>query len=263
VQFLTVTGNSKFGCKHLVEMLASLRAPDGCPWDREQTHETLRRYLIEESYEAIEAIDNNDMDHLKEELGDVLLQVVFHAQIAEESGAFNFNDVVESIVTKLERRHPHVFGDIQVSSADEVAKNWEAIKAEEKKRTSVLSGIPEALPGLLHAYKLQRKAARVGFDWPSVDGALDKIKEEIDEIHDAREGNGHLEEEIGDVLFAIVNVARHYEIDPELALKRTCSKFERRFGYMEDKAASENTYIGDLSLEEQDELWNEAKAKGL
>jgi tetrapyrrole methylase family protein/MazG family protein len=193
----------------------------------------------------------------------VLLQIVFHAQIAEESGAFNFDDVVESIVTKLERRHPHVFGDVQVSSADEVAKNWEAIKAEEKKRTSVLSGIPEALPGLLHAYKLQRKAARVGFDWPSVDGALDKIKEEIDEIHEAVEGNGHLEEEIGDVLFAIVNVARHYEIDPELAMKRSCGKFERRFEFMEGRTAENGVYIGDLSLNEQDELWNEAKAKGL
>jgi tetrapyrrole methylase family protein / MazG family protein len=253
-------------CERLVEVLAALRAPDGCPWDREQTHETLRRYLIEEAYEAIEAIDNNDLEHLKEELGDVLLQIVFHAQIADEAGMFNFNDVTDTIITKLERRHPHVFGDVKVESADDVARNWEEIKVREKNRESVLEGIPKALPALLHSFKLQRKAARVGFDWENVDGALDKVKEELSELYDAKnQGNdrAHIEEEIGDVLFAIVNVARHYGIDPELALKKTCTKFERRFSFMEEKAAGENRYLRDMDLTEQDELWEDAKKTGL
>ncbi|MBE0446851.1 MAG: nucleoside triphosphate pyrophosphohydrolase [Actinobacteria bacterium] len=239
--------------------MARLRGPQGCPWDKEQTHESLRRYLIEEAYEAIEAIDDEDPQHLKEELGDLLLQIIFHAQIASETGEFMMDDVLESIITKIEHRHPHVFGEVGVSSAREVVINWEKIKDQEKGETSVLSGIPKSLPALLYAFKLQSKVARVGFDWESADGALEKISEEVDELHRASKGEGHIEDEVGDLLFAIVNVARHLDIDPELALKKTCDKFEGRFRYMEERSDGEGRHLADMSLGEKDKLWDEAK----
>ncbi|HZD61130.1 MAG TPA: nucleoside triphosphate pyrophosphohydrolase [Anaerolineae bacterium] len=249
----------KYTCEHLVEIMSRLRGPQGCPWDKEQTHESLRRYLIEEAYETIEAIDENDPKHLKEELGDLLLQIVFHSQIASETGQFTMDDVSGGIITKLIRRHPHIFGEVEVSSAREVVINWEKIKDQEKGKASALSGIPKSLPALLYAFKLQAKAARVGFDWEDVDGALEKISEEVDELRRAKRGEGSIEDEIGDLLFAVVNVARHLDVDPELALKRTCDKFERRFSYMEEKSASENKHLVDMSLQEKDKLWDEAK----
>lgn len=243
--------------------MARLRGPQGCPWDKEQTHESLRRYLLEEAYETVDAIDNNDSEHLKEELGDLLLQVVFHAQIAFEQGRFDIEDVVEGIVTKLVRRHPHIFGETEVSSARDVLINWEEIKSKEKSETSAIAGIPASFPSLVYAYKLQSKAARVGFDWEDVEGALEKITEEVDELKEemnaAKTGEGRVEDEIGDLLFAVVNVARHLDVDPELALRGTCKKFERRFGYMEEEAATRGERLADMTLDEKDKLWDKAK----
>lgn len=255
-----MTANHAF--ERLVKIMAILRGPQGCPWDKEQTHESLERYLIEEAYETIDAIASKDYEHLKEELGDLLLQVVFHAQIASENGYFDMRDVADDIVGKIERRHPHVFGETKVSSAREVLVNWEEIKSREKKERkegSAIADIPKALPSLLYAYKLQSKAARVGFDWEHVEGALEKISEEIEELKQAKKGEGQVEDEIGDLLFAVVNVARHLDVDPELALKNTCKKFERRFKFMEKEALEREMRLTDMSLEEKDKLWDKAK----
>lgn len=248
-----------YGCEDLIELMATLRGHEGCPWDKEQTHETLRRYLIEEAYETIEAIDNGDHQHLMEELGDLLLQIVFHAQIASEAGEFTMSEVAEGIVTKLKRRHPHIFGEAQVSSAREVLINWDKIKREEKQRDRVLAGVPKSLPGLLYAFQMQSKAAKVGFDWENIDGALEKVVEEAGELSRARAGDGSAEEEVGDLLFAIVNIARHLEVEPELALRKTCEKFERRFRHIEDDAARAGRNLADMTLQEKDKLWDEAK----
>ncbi|MDI6816499.1 MAG: nucleoside triphosphate pyrophosphohydrolase [Actinomycetota bacterium] len=248
-----------YGCEDLIELMATLRGQKGCPWDKEQTHETLRRYLIEEAYETVEAIDNNDHQHLMEELGDLLLQIVFHAQIASEAGQFTMSDVAEGIVTKLTRRHPHIFGEAQVSSAREVVINWEKIKREEKERDRVLAGVPKSLPALLYAFQMQGKAAKVGFDWENIDGALEKVVEEAGELARARAGDGSIEQEVGDLLFAVVNIARHLEVEPELALRKTCEKFESRFRHIEDKATSLGQNLADMTLEEKDKLWDEAK----
>lgn len=255
-----MTTNHAF--ERLVRIMTILRGPQGCPWDKEQTHESLRRYLIEEAYETIDAIDLKDYEHLKEELGDLLLQIVFHAQIASENGYFDMQDVAADIVSKLERRHPHVFGETKVSSAREVIINWEDIKSREKKERkeeSAIADVPRTLPSLLYAYKLQSKAARVGFDWEHVEGALEKISEEIEEIKQAEKGEGQVEDEVGDLLFAVVNVARHLDVDPELALKSTCKKFERRFKFMEKEALGHKKRLIDMSLEEKDKLWDKAK----
>jgi len=249
----------KYTYEDLIEIMARLRGPRGCPWDKEQTHDSLRRYLIEEAYETIEAIDNKDFQHLKEELGDLLLQVVFHAQVASEANEFTMDDVLEGIVTKIVRRHPHIFGDVEVSSAREVVINWEEIKKQEKGEGSVISGIPKSFPALLYAFKLQSKAARVGFDWEEVGGAFEKITEEVEELRRAEKGDGYVEDEVGDLLFAVVNVARHLDVDPELALKKTCEKFESRFRYMEDKSVKEGKILADMGLQEKDKLWDEAK----
>lgn len=257
VKFLS----DEYSCDQLVEIMAKLRGPQGCPWDKEQTHKSLERYLIEEAYEIIDTIDNEDPNHLKEELGDMLLQVVFHAQLASEAGEFNMHDVLEGIITKLIRRHPHVFGEVEVTSTQDVLVNWEEIKRQEKKEVSAIAGIPKSLPALVYAYKLQSKAARVGFDWEEVGGALEKIAEEVEELKSARAGQGRVEEETGDLLFAVVNVARHLDIDPELALKSASSKFESRFRYMENEAQKKGLDLINMSLEEKDRLWDEAKEK--
>ncbi len=254
--------SDEYTCKQLVEIMAKLRGPQGCPWDKEQTHKSLERYLIEEAYEIIDTIENEDPNHLKEELGDLLLQIVFHTQLASEAGQFDIHDVLEGIITKLIRRHPHVFGEVEVTSTQDVLVNWEEIKKQEKEEVSAIAGIPKSLPALIYAYKLQSKAARVGFDWEEVGGALDKITEEVEELKSAREGQGQVEEEVGDLLFAVVNVARHLDIDPELALKSTGNKFESRFRYMEDKAQKKGLNLADMSLEEKDKLWDEAKEVG-
>ncbi|MEW5707248.1 MAG: nucleoside triphosphate pyrophosphohydrolase [Actinomycetota bacterium] len=248
-------------CERLVEIMAKLRSPQGCPWDLEQTHDSLRRYLIEEAYETIDAIDSKNPEYLKEELGDLLLQVVFHTQIASEEGTFDIDDVVSGIVEKIKRRHPHVFGDVEVSSACEVVRNWEEIKSKEKEEPSVLSNIPKSFPALLYAYKLQSKVARVGFDWENIDGAFEKVLEEVDELKQAKTEGSQIEDEVGDLLFAVVNVARHLDVDPELALKKTCNKFERRFKYIESKSAQQGKSMADMTLEDMDKLWDEAKEK--
>lgn len=249
----------------LREVIAILRGPNGCEWDKQQTHETLRPYLIEEAYEVIDAIDRKDDEGIVEELGDLLLQVMLHSQIGEDSGYFLIDDVIKSITEKMIRRHPHVFGDVQVESVADINKNWEAVKREEKgeERTSVLDGIPKRLPTLSKAYHIQKKAAQVGFDWDHVEAIWEKVEEELQEVKDAidSDDSSELEKEIGDSLFALVNLARYYEIDPELALNQTNQKFMSRFKYIEEQLASKQKTFKESSLEEMDDYWEKAKRK--
>lgn len=253
-----------FDLEPLEDVIKTLRSPDGCPWDIVQTHKSLRRNLIEEVYEVIEAIDLEDEKLLCEELGDLLMQVVFHARMAEEAKMFSMQDVIDGITEKLIRRHPHVFGDVNVKDAGEVLTNWEAIKrAEKKDRTSVLDGIPKDLPALMSAYKLQHKAAKVGFDWPDIDPVWDKLEEELHELEEAiADGKVEkIEEELGDVLFTVVNIARFLKIDAEVALTGTNRKFKKRFSYIEAKVKAKHQRWENLSLIDLDELWQEAKAQ--
>ncbi len=253
-----------FTIEPLIETMARLRAPDGCPWDIEQTHRTLRRYMIEEVYEAIEAIEAGDSQALCEELGDVLLQVVFHARIAEETGTFTMQDIINTVTQKLIRRHPHVFSTVSVQDSAEVIVNWEKIKKTEKshqQRISVLDGIPKGLPALMRAYKLQAKAAKVGFDWTSIDPVWEKVAEELAELRQAihNEENKAVEGELGDVLFAVVNLARFLNLDPEVALTVTNNKFLKRFSYIEETLKEKNISWNRMTLPELDKLWEEAK----
>ncbi len=243
----------------LVNIIARLRAPNGCKWDREQTHTSLKQNFIEETYEALDAIDDNDMKHLQEELGDVLLQVVLHAQIAKEEGAFNIDDVADGISKKLVHRHPHVFGDVKVSSTKEILDNWEKLKKEEKPhRTSVMDGISPSLPALFAAYKISKKAVKTGFEWPNTDSLYKCVYGEIDEFKEAVEENdkAHIEEEMGDILFAMVNLARWHKINPEIALANANKKFMKRFRKMEEITTKK---LEENSFEEFDKLWKEAK----
>lgn len=247
--------------KYLEEIVALLRSKDGCPWDREQTHQSLKKCLIEETYEVLDAIDKKDVDKLIEELGDVLFQVVFHAQIGKEHGQFDIYDVMSGVCKKMIHRHPHIFGDAVVDGQEEVIKNWENIKKEEKGLTTytqVLQDIPSNLPALMRAYKVQKKAALVGFDWDKVDDTFKKLEEEICELKEVylTDDIDRITDELGDVLFATVNVARFLKIEPELALTSTIEKFINRFKYIEDNA---DISIEDMSLEEMDKLWNSAK----
>lgn len=246
----------------LTDVMATLRSPGGCPWDREQTHSSIRKSLIEEVYELLEAIDNMDYENMKEELGDVLLQVVFHARLAEEEGAFTMQDVVDEIVSKLIRRHPHVYGTIEVGSSGEVLQNWEAIKQTEKKeRIHVLDGVTKGQPALMRAYKLNSKAAKVGFDWPDNEGVWQKILEELSELKDAA-ANGTPEEqehELGDLLFAVAAYAKHIGLEPETALNAANNRFVKRFSYVEDCVEKSGRSWQDFTLEELDGFWNKAK----
>lgn len=245
------------------QIIADLRGPNGCPWDKKQTHQSLKKYLIEEAYELIEAINNEDIDNMIEELGDVLLQVMLHAQIGEDDGYFTIEDIVEGISEKMVRRHPHVFGDVEAETEEEVLTNWQEIKQQEKGNVqpSLLGGVGKGLPNLLKAKELQKEAARVGFDWPDINPVLDKVKEELVELQEAKQSGNQVEIELefGDLLFALVNVARHYQIDPEEALFKTNQKFSRRFGYIEKKVAESGRSFSDYKLEELDTFWNEAK----
>lgn len=253
-----------FDLEPLEDVVKTLRSPGGCPWDIVQTHKSLRRNLIEEVYEVIEAIDLEDEKLLCEELGDLLMQVIFHARMAEEAKLFSMQDVIDGITEKLICRHPHVFGDVNVKDAGEVLINWEAIKrAEKKDRTSVLDGIPKDLPALMSAYKLQHKAAKVGFDWPDIDPVWDKLEEELRELEEAiADGKVEkIEEELGDVLFTVVNIARFLKIDAEVALTGTNRKFKKRFSYIEAKVKAKHQHWENLSLIDLDELWQEAKAQ--
>ena len=245
----------------LVDVMARLRRKDGCPWDREQSHESLKPYIIEETYEVLDAIDRKDDDELREELGDLLLQIVFHAQIAAEQSRFTIDDVATAIVEKLKRRHPHVFGNVEVEDSREVLRNWEEIKKEEGKN-SVLDGVPDGLPALLKAQRIQEKVRRVGFDWEEIGGAFAKVHEEIDELDRAvKEGDqAGIEDEFGDILFSLVNVARFLDINAEESLRQTTRKVSNRFQYIEKRIAQKGERpIEEYSLEELDALWDEAK----
>jgi MazG family protein len=250
----------------LLAIMARLRDPDrGCPWDREQNFATIAPYTIEEAYEVADAIERQDMTALKDELGDLLLQVVFHARMAEEAGLFAFDDVAQAIADKMERRHPHVFGDAEIASVAAQNDAWEAHKAAEREAkgeaASVVEGVAIALPALVRAAKISRRAARIGFDWPDADSVIDKIEEELDEIEDAiddRAPPAALEEEIGDLLFATANLARKLDIEPETALRRATAKFERRFRRVETLAAERG--IG-RNLDALEALWQEVKAE--
>jgi MazG family protein len=263
--------------EHLVKLQARLRAPDGCPWDREQTHATLRTYLIEEAYEVLDALESGSDAKFAEELGDLLLQVVFHAQIATEQGRFTAADVIREIHEKMVRRHPHVFGEKRANDAAEVLKSWEQIKAEERKKSgnppdsvepaeeSLLDGVPHSLPAVMQGFQLTRRAARIGFDWENAEGVLEKLAEESSELRGALEAKSapKIEEEMGDLLFAAVNVARFLGIDPEIALKKANVKFITRFREMEEMARASGRKIADVPRAEMEALWDRAKGKTL
>jgi tetrapyrrole methylase family protein/MazG family protein len=279
----------------LVALQQRLLSPGGCPWDREQTHDTLRTYLLEETYEVLDALDSADPAKFSEELGDLLLQIVFHAELARVEGRFDIGDVIESIYLKMVRRHPHVFGDAQATSAADVLKNWEHLKREERRQkasavgallaapssaasstaessspapsssesASLLDGIPKNLPALLQAYQITRRAARIGFDWDRIEGVLDKVSEEARELREtlSQPDRARQEEEVGDLLFAAVNVARFLDLDPELALRKANQKFSTRFRAMEREAAESGRPLEKSSTQEMDALWEQSKKK--
>src|SRR2546427_780029 len=264
--------------ERLVEIMDTLRGPNGCPWDKQQDFNSLKPMLVEEVYEVLEAVENSDFEGMSEELGDLLLHIVFHAYLGKEAGHFDINTVIDKISEKLVRRHPHVFGEESASTADEVIKNWEAIKAEEKaqklqnrtpEQRSLLEGIPSKLPAIHEAHQISSRAARVGFDWPDVDGIFEKLQEEVRELKEVISSGGgetrreRLEDEIGDILFVIVNIARYLKIDSESALKRANRKFKVRFRYMENELARQGKTLEQTTLNEMETLWQKAKSKNL
>ncbi|HBJ2612952.1 TPA: nucleoside triphosphate pyrophosphohydrolase [Clostridium botulinum] len=264
--YIPKVSNNNYDFMDLLDIMDKLRGEDGCPWDKEQTHTSLKKYLIEESYEVIEAIDNKDVDMLIEELGDVLLQVVFHSQIGKEDGFFEIKDVIQSICDKMINRHPHVFSDLEINNSNEVLENWDKIKSMEQGNetyTDSIRHIAKTLPALMRADKVQKKAAKVGFDWENIEDAMKKIIEEYKEIEDVYKSKNKVKilEEIGDLLFSVVNVARFLDIDPENALNYSIDKFINRFQYIEDEAIAMGRSLDNMSLEEMDELWKEAKNK--
>jgi tetrapyrrole methylase family protein/MazG family protein len=250
----------------LVELIAKLRGPEGCPWDRKQTTESLKPFLIEECYEVVDALDEGSPDKVKEELGDLLFQILFQARIAEEQGQFTIRDVIAVNVEKMMRRHPHVFGDAQLSTDKEILENWEELKKKEKgyeDRKSILEGVPRRLPSLLRAHSLQERAARVGFDWSRIDEALPKLDEEMAEFKESlkKKDAGGIEEELGDIFFMLVNIARFLGVNPENALRKTISKFIYRFRHIEEHAAKTGKSLNDMTLDEMEKLWQESKGK--
>jgi MazG family protein len=258
----------------LVSIMQRLLAPDGCPWDREQSYESLRKYVLEEACEVIDAIDSGSREALKDELGDLLLQVVFLGELARGEGAFGPDDVVRTIVEKLVRRHPHVFGEVEVSGSEEVLSNWDKIKLQEYGDRGVLAGLPRSFPALARAQRMSEKVSKVGFDWPDARGSRDKVSEELGELDEAVAGGSQerIESELGDVLFALVNFARHQGVNAEQALRKTADRFSRRFGHVEARVNErhggfprdkDGKPTGGLSLETLDNYWNEAKEKGL
>lgn len=255
----------------LTEVMKRLRAPGGCPWDREQTYLSLRRYILEEAYELIEAVESEDISNMREECGDLLLQVVFISCIAEERGEFEIGDVLDTLTEKLIRRHPHVFGDVCAETSEQVLKNWEQIKVGERKErqvdSSVIAGIPRGLPALLRAYRIQERAAKVGFDWPkdNLQPVMDKVEEEIGELKEAIKNHDseNISEELGDLLFAAVNLSRHLKEDPEITLHKACNKFSARFRSVEDSVLGSGREWSDFSLEELEALWQKAKIKDI
>ncbi len=248
----------------LVDIIARLRAENGCPWDREQTHDSIKPNLLEETYEVLEAIDGRDMDELRSELGDLMMQAVFHAQFASERGDFTIEDSLRSINEKLIRRHPHVFGETKVCDSEEVLHNWEEIKRREKgneKRTSILDGVPKAMPALARAMEISKKAAKAGFEWPNLDAVVEKLEEEVGElkVELSADDRDRIFEEIGDLLFTVVNVARWTGADPEDALRVMIERFSRRFRKIEEAAREHGRSIESLSIQEMDAVWDRAK----
>ena len=251
-----------YGVKDLEEIVRILRAPGGCPWDAEQTHQSIRRNFLEEAYEAVEAIDEGSPEHLEEELGDVLLQVVMHARMEQEAGRFDLDGMADGICKKLIYRHPHVFGDVAVSGTGEVLSNWEALKRKEKGQASTgdaLDAVARSLPALWRAEKVQKKAAKAGLDWPDASGALDKVGEELTELRQAMADGTNISEELGDLLFAVVNAARFAKCDPEVSLNAATDKFISRFRTVEELAKGQDKPMESMSLEELDALWDQAK----
>ena len=252
-----------YGLKDLENIVSILRSPGGCPWDAEQDHKSLRRALLEESCEVIEAINEEEPDHLKEELGDLLLQVVFHADIEREAGRFDLEAVADGVSKKLIFRHPHVFGDVQVADSEEVLVNWDQLKRQEKSQetyTDTLTAVAKSLPALWRAEKVQKKAKKAGFDWSDASGAVDKLSEELAELRQAMEQGTNIQEELGDLLFSVVNVSRFLKADPEEALNAATEKFISRFAKVEEMALSQGKDMAQMSLEELDKLWERAKA---
>jgi MazG family protein len=256
------TAGEKF--QQLVSIMARLRAPGGCPWDREQTFQSIKPFLLEETYEVMDAIDARDWDGLADELGDLLLQVVFFSQMAKEAGHFEVSDAIEAINSKLIRRHPHVFGEGEAKTAADVIRKWDEIKATEKPRPKgLLAGVPRSLPALMEARQIAGRAAGAGFDWNNVDQVLEKLREELDELDQARQSGSQedLQDEIGDLLFVIVNIARFLKVDPEQALRGTNSKFRRRFEHVEQGLEAQGKSPREATIEEMERLWQEAKGQ--
>ena len=253
---------SQYGYEDWLRVISVLRSPEGCPWDREQTHESIRRGFLEETYEVIEAIEKKDTALMCEELGDVLMQVVFHADIEADAGRFTMDEVIDGVVKKLVFRHPHVFANVQADNTEQVLVNWEQLKQQEKGQSTAsdtLEAVASTLPQLWRAEKVQKKAAKAGFDWADISGAQDKLEEEVAELRRAVEGDGNVEEELGDVLFAAVKVGRFAGVDPEDALSGTCEKFIRRFRAVEDKLRADGLTMEDVPLEQLSALWDETK----
>ena len=259
---LDLLSKTNYDVNDLKRIVAILRATGGCRWDGEQTHQSIRRNFLEEAYEVAEAIDEGSTEHLQEELGDVLLQVVFHASIEEDAGRFDLNDVADGICKKLIYRHPHVFGSVAVGSTDEILANWEELKKAEKGQASqadAVDAVARSLPALWRAEKVQKKAAKVGFDWPDVSGAVDKMSEELEEVKAAMAGNGDVAEELGDLLFAVVNASRFLNVDAEMALHAASDKFAARFRRVEEEVLKSGRAMENVSLEELDAIWNAVK----
>lgn len=261
---MVFTFKDHYNFEDLLKIMEILRSENGCKWDRQQDHTSIRRNFIEEVYEVCEAIDNDDSELLKEELGDVLFQVVFHTEIEKEKGVFTIDDVADGICKKMIYRHPHVFGNTAVSGTEEILANWDELKKTEKHQKSAaetLDSVARSLPALIRADKIQSKAAKAGFEWDSVDGAVAKVHEELDEVERALAGDGDVEEEIGDLLFAVAKIGRFRGVDPEGALNNTCEKFIRRFTYVEQGAAKQGKTMEELTLAQMEALWKEAKTQ--
>lgn len=250
--------------RKLIDIMSVLRSDKGCPWDKEQTHDSLKPFLLEETYEVLEALDEGNAEKIKEELGDLLFQIVFHCQLAKEKNEFDLDDVIENISRKMLNRHPHVFGKTKFKNKEHFRKYWdEEKKREGKKRESILEGVPKALPSLLRAHKLQKRAARVGFDWKKTEDVFEKMNEELKEFRKALKNKKQpeIEDELGDIFFMLVNISRFVGVNPEDALRKTISKFISRFRYIEMKAADKKRNLSDMTLKEMDKLWDEAKDK--
>ena len=254
----------KYGLEDFIRLIDVLRGPGGCPWDIKQTHESLKHNVVEEAWEVVDAINEGSEAHLREELGDLLMQVIFHASISKEHGGFTLDDISDEAVKKLVHRHPHVFGSVKADTPDEVLTNWDAIKRADRGQqsaTSAMDGIPRGLPGLMRSEKIQSKAAKYGFDWPDVSGAMDKLREETAELQEGIDAGDieNIKEEIGDALFSVVNVARFYKLDTEECMHAACEKFIRRFRYLEEGAAREGLRLEDMTLGQMERIYQEAR----